>query len=115
MMALNSWTISSAGVMVPAKLITADCHIAPPFELINELPEHNREYFPRIEKDENGKDVVMAGHIVSMEMMPGEGTESDITADATGAVGNVVSEALRASMPPSSSPTWNATASMGRY
>ena len=24
--------------MVPEKLITADCHIAPPYELINELP-----------------------------------------------------------------------------
>ena len=40
--------------MVPDKLITADCHIAPPYELINELPESYREYFPRIEKDEGG-------------------------------------------------------------
>lgn len=79
--------------MVPEKLITADCHIAPPYELINELPEHYREFFPRIEKDENGKDVFKAGHIVTMAMMTGEGTESDITADATGAVGNVVAEA----------------------
>ena len=31
--------------MVPEKLITADCHIAPPYELINELPEHYREFF----------------------------------------------------------------------
>jgi hypothetical protein len=30
--------------MVPDKLITADCHIAPPYELINELPESYREY-----------------------------------------------------------------------
>ena len=79
--------------MVPDKLITADCHIAPPYELIDELPEHYREYFPRIEKDENGKDTFKAGHIVSMAMMAGEGAESDITADATGAVGNVVAEA----------------------
>jgi len=79
--------------MVPDKLITADCHIAPPYELINELPESYREYFPRIEKDENGKDVFKAGHIVSMSMMTGEDTDSDITADATGAVGNVVAEA----------------------
>ena len=79
--------------MVPDKLITADCHIAPPYELINELPESFREYFPRIEKDENGKDVFKAGHIVSMAMMTGEGVDSDITADATGAVGNVVAEA----------------------
>jgi hypothetical protein len=32
--------------MVPEKLIRADCHIAPPYELINELPESYREYFP---------------------------------------------------------------------
>jgi NAD(P)-dependent dehydrogenase (short-subunit alcohol dehydrogenase family) len=79
--------------MVPDKLITADCHIAPPYELINELPESYREYFPRIEKDENGKDVFKAGHIVTMAMMTGESVDSDITADATGAVGNVVAEA----------------------
>ena len=43
--------------MVPDKLITADCHITPPLSIVNELPEHYREYFPRIEKNENGKDV----------------------------------------------------------
>ena len=37
--------------MVPEKLITADCHITPPLSIVNELPEHYREYFPRIEKD----------------------------------------------------------------
>ena len=42
--------------MVPDKLITADCHITPPLSIVNELPEHYREYFPRIEKDENGND-----------------------------------------------------------
>ena len=42
--------------MVPEKLITADCHITPPLSLVNELPEHYREYFPRLEKDENGKE-----------------------------------------------------------
>ena len=79
--------------MVPDKLITADCHITPPLSLVNELPEHYREYFPRIEKDENGKDVYKLGHIVSLSMMTGEGADSDIPADATGAEGNVVSEA----------------------
>ena len=44
--------------MVPDKLITADCHITPPLSIVNELPEHYREYFPRIEKNENGKDSV---------------------------------------------------------
>src|SRR6201991_3682636 len=79
--------------MVPEKLITADCHITPPLSVENELPEHYREYFPRIEKDENGKDVYKLGHIVSLSMMTGVGTDSDIQADATGAEGNVVSEA----------------------
>ena len=37
--------------MVPEKLITADCHITPPLSLVNELPEHYREYFPRIDFD----------------------------------------------------------------
>jgi len=78
--------------MVPDKLITADTHITPPLEIVNELPEHYREYFPRIEKDERGADVYKPGHIVSLSMMTGEGT-SDIKADATGAGGNVVTEA----------------------
>ena len=49
--------------MVPDKLITADCHITPPLTLVDELPEHYREYFPRIEKDEHGEDVYRPGHI----------------------------------------------------
>src|SRR6201992_3672943 len=79
--------------MVPEKLITADCHITPPLSLVNELPEHYREYFPRLEKDENGKDVFQHGHIVSLAMMTGEGADSVIRSDATGAEGNVVAEA----------------------
>ena len=79
--------------MVPDRLITADCHITPPLSIVNELPEHYREYFPRIEKDENGNDVYKLGHIVSLSMMTGEGADSDIQADATGAEGNVVKEA----------------------
>jgi hypothetical protein len=47
-----------------------------------ELPEHYREYFPRIDKDETGKDVYKPGHIVSLSMMTGEGADSDIQADA---------------------------------
>src|ERR1700743_2595978 len=79
--------------MVPEKLITADCHIAPPLQIVDELPESYREYFPRIEKDEHGNNVYKAGHIVDMAMMAGDGVELDITADATGAEGNVVPEA----------------------
>ncbi len=57
---------------------------------MNELPERYREYFPRIEKDEAGKEVFKPGHIVSLSMMTGEGADSDIRSDATGAEGNVV-------------------------
>jgi len=56
------------------------------------LPEHYREYFPRMEKDGHGADVYQPGHIVSLSMMTGDGT-SDIMSDATGAEGNIVSEA----------------------
>ena len=50
--------------MVPDKLITADTHITPQLQIVDELPEHYREYFPRIEKDEHGNDVYQPGHIV---------------------------------------------------
>src|ERR1700759_190660 len=79
--------------MVQESVIPPACHIPPPLSIVNELPEHYREYFPRIEKDENGRDVYKLGHIVSLSMMTGAGSDSDIQADATGAEGNVVSEA----------------------
>jgi hypothetical protein len=97
--------------MVPDKLITADCHITPPLSLVNELPEHYREYFPRIEKDENGKDVYKLGHIVSLSMMTGEGADSDIPADATGPRETSSARPISAWTPPSNWPTWSATVS----
>ena len=100
--------------MVPEKLITADCHIAPPLQIVDELPESYRQYFPRIEKDENGNNVYKPGHIVDMSMMAGDGVELDITADATGAEGNVVPRPIRAATPPSSLPTSNGTVSTER-
>jgi predicted TIM-barrel fold metal-dependent hydrolase len=36
-------------LLVERRMITSDCHIAPPFSLIDELPESYREYFPRLE------------------------------------------------------------------
>jgi len=36
------------------RLITTDCHIAPPFALVDELPEQYRHYFPRIDHREDG-------------------------------------------------------------
>jgi predicted TIM-barrel fold metal-dependent hydrolase len=36
------------------RLITTDCHIAVPFSLIDELPQSYRQYFPHIERGEDG-------------------------------------------------------------
>ena len=100
--------------MVPEKLITADCHITPPLSIVDELPEHYREYFPRIEKDENGKDVYKTRpHRVHVDD-DRRRADSDIQADATGAEGNVVSEAHSAWTPRNSSPTWSATGCTAR-
>ena len=41
--------------MVPEKLITADCHITPPLSIVNELPEHYREYFPESRRTRTGR------------------------------------------------------------
>ena len=100
--------------MVPEKLITADCHITPPLSIVNELPEHYREYFPRIEKDENGKDVYKLGHIVSLSMMTGEG--ADPTSRPTRRAPRATSSARPTSAwtPPSNSPIWSATVSTAR-
>jgi predicted TIM-barrel fold metal-dependent hydrolase len=34
--------------MMSRRLITTDCHFAPPFSLVDELPESYREHFPRL-------------------------------------------------------------------
>jgi predicted TIM-barrel fold metal-dependent hydrolase len=78
---------------VPGRLITADCHIAPPYSLIDELPESYREYFPRVETQDDGTEIVKAGAMVSMAMLAGDGSGTDISPDATGAVGNVCPQA----------------------
>jgi predicted TIM-barrel fold metal-dependent hydrolase len=35
---------------VTRRLITTDCHFAPPFSLVEELPESYREHFPRLQR-----------------------------------------------------------------
>ena len=40
------------------KFISTDCHIAPPYELTEELPAKYRDYFPRIEQRTDGDYVV---------------------------------------------------------
>jgi predicted TIM-barrel fold metal-dependent hydrolase len=46
--------VGSRGGTVERKLITADCHIAPPFSLVDELPESDRAYFPRLDRRGDG-------------------------------------------------------------
>ena len=36
------------------KLITTDCHVSPPFSVLDELPESYREYFARVETRSDG-------------------------------------------------------------
>jgi predicted TIM-barrel fold metal-dependent hydrolase len=42
------------------RLITTDCHIAPPYSLVEELPESYREHFPRLDRREDGAYVTNA-------------------------------------------------------
>jgi predicted TIM-barrel fold metal-dependent hydrolase len=41
-------------VAVERRLITTDCHIAPPFSLFDELPDKYRDHFPHIEHRDDG-------------------------------------------------------------
>ena len=36
------------------RLITTDCHIAPPYSLVEQLPESYRQHFPRLERRTEG-------------------------------------------------------------
>jgi len=47
-------------------LITSDCHVSTPWELLNELPESYRTYFRRIEHREDGDYVVAPGARATM-------------------------------------------------
>lgn len=42
------------GDIVDRRLTTSDCHIAPPRSLVGQLPESYREYFPRLERRQDG-------------------------------------------------------------
>jgi predicted TIM-barrel fold metal-dependent hydrolase len=78
------------------RLITTDCHIAPPFSLVEELPESYREHFPRLARRDDGAYVTQR-RPAAMAMMgdAGAGTKVDDNprALARAAVGNVCPEA----------------------
>lgn len=79
------------------RMISADCHIGAPYELVNELPEKYREYYPRLELREDGVHVVQPEIMAMAAMMMGMADNSasmkvdvkDERRMATGAVGNV--------------------------
>jgi len=60
------------------------------YEVVQLNSESYRVRSAALEKDENARTLFKAGHIVLDGMMEGEGHGLDITADATGADGNVV-------------------------
>jgi predicted TIM-barrel fold metal-dependent hydrolase len=83
---------------VERRLITTDCHIAPPHSLVDELPESYREYFARLEDRDDGKYVIRP-ESAAMAMMGagremGMKVENNPKALARAAVGNVCEEAV---------------------
>jgi predicted TIM-barrel fold metal-dependent hydrolase len=75
------------------RLITTDCHIAPPFSLVDELPQSYREYFPHLDRRADG---VYLNSPVSQEMVAlmgdrarGVKVDTDRASLARAAVGNV--------------------------
>ncbi len=80
------------------RLITTDCHIAPPYSLTDELPESYREYFPRLERRHGETYVVQPRHpamevAMMVERSSGVKVEDSPAALARSAVGNVCAEA----------------------
>ncbi len=79
------------------RMITTDCHIAPPFSLVEELPESYREHFPRLERRDDGAYVVQPVNPAMAAMMGGAGggmkVEDTPRALARAAVVNVCEEA----------------------
>jgi predicted TIM-barrel fold metal-dependent hydrolase len=88
-----------------AQMITTDCHIAPPFSLVDELPESYRQYFTRLDRRDDGAYLIRPVPPAVAAMMMDDGPESGTTtvevpiedepqALARAAVNNVCPEAL---------------------
>ncbi len=77
------------------KLITSDCHIAPPFELVDQLPEHFRSSFTRVERGPEGAVVIRpnAGPSMMLNAAAGTPVDDEPRALARAAIGNVCPEA----------------------
>ena len=80
------------------RLVTTDCHIAPPFSLVDELPESYREYFPRIDRRHDGAYLMQPRSEKMAALMMDRGDDGfeipdDRVSLARAAVGNVCPEA----------------------
>ena len=84
-------------------MITTDCHIAPPFSLVEELPQSYRRHFTRLDRRDDGAHIVQPIPPSAMALM---GRSSDLDSSielpvedeplalARAAVGNVCPEAV---------------------
>jgi predicted TIM-barrel fold metal-dependent hydrolase len=77
------------------RLITSDCHIAPPHSLVDQLPEEFRQHFPRLERRDDGTYVKLPENREMMGLALATETKVDDTplALARAAVSNVCEEA----------------------
>ena len=84
-------------------MTTTDCHIAPPFSLVEELPESYRRHFTRLDRRDDGAHIVQPIPRSAMTLM-GRSSELDSSIElpvedeplalARAAVGNVCPEAV---------------------
>jgi predicted TIM-barrel fold metal-dependent hydrolase len=61
---------------VERKLITTDCHIGPPFSLVDQLPESYRSYFTKLEARDDGRYLSMPITAGMSRLMGGDGESS---------------------------------------
>ena len=98
------------------KLITSDCHIAPPFELVDQLPEHFRSSFTRVERGPEGAVVIRPNAGPSTMMNAAEPARPSPTSPARSRglrSATCAPRRSRASRPTSCSKTSRATACNG--
>lgn len=81
------------------RMITTDCHIGHPFELVDELPESYREHFPRLDREGDKTYLNLAGEQARMMMQRLGTPTARMWVDdsprqlARSAIGNVCGEA----------------------
>jgi predicted TIM-barrel fold metal-dependent hydrolase len=77
------------------RLITSDCHIAPPHSLVEQLPKKYREHFPRLERRDDGTYLKIPANpelMMGMRLPPEMKLDDTPSSLARAAVGNVCEE-----------------------